>query len=63
LIESVVLDLTHGAMKPQELAARLREHPVPVIGYVARGKVKLDLRTVFPRQDAELIAALRSVCQ
>jgi L-seryl-tRNA(Ser) seleniumtransferase len=63
MIESVALDLAHSAMKPQELAARLREHSVPVIGYVARGKVKLDLRTVFPRQDAELIAALRSVCQ
>jgi L-seryl-tRNA(Ser) seleniumtransferase len=63
VIESVALDLTHGALKPQELAARLREHSVPVIGYVARGKVRLDLRTVFPRQDAELIAALRSVCQ
>ncbi len=63
MIESVALDLTHSAIKPQELAARLREHAVPVIGYVARGKVKLDLRTVFPRQDAELIAALRSVCQ
>jgi L-seryl-tRNA(Ser) seleniumtransferase len=63
MIESVALDLTHNTIKPQELAARLREHSVPVIGYVARGKVKLDLRTVFPRQDAELIAALRSVCQ
>jgi L-seryl-tRNA(Ser) seleniumtransferase len=63
MIESVALDLTHSAMKPQELAARLREHSVPVIGYVARGKVKLDLRTVFPRQDSELIAALQSVCQ
>lgn len=63
MIESVALDLTHSAIKPQELAARLRDHSVPVIGYVARGKVKLDLRTVFPRQDAELIAALRSVCQ
>jgi L-seryl-tRNA(Ser) seleniumtransferase len=63
MIESVALDLTHSAFKPQELAARLREHSVPVIGYVARGKVKLDLRTVFPRQDVELIAALRSVCQ
>ena len=63
MIESVALDLTHSAIKPQELAARLREHSLPVIGYVARGKVKLDLRSVFPRQDAELIAALRSVCQ
>ena len=46
-----------------EIAARLRDHAVPVIGYVARGSLKLDLRTIFPRQDAELIAAIRAVCR
>jgi len=62
-IASVTLDLVHGAIKPQEIAARLRDHAVPVIGYVARGSLKLDLRTIFPRQDAELIAAIRAVCR
>jgi hypothetical protein len=33
-----------------------------VIGYIARGMVKLDLRTIFRRQDAELIAAIRAAC-
>ncbi len=61
-IESVTLDLIHGATPPQELAARLRDLPLPVIGYVAKGAVKLDLRTIFPRQDAELIAAIRAAC-
>ena len=32
---SVTLDLTHRTLKPQELARRLREQPMPVIGYVA----------------------------
>ena len=49
---SVTLDLTHRTLKPQEMAARLREQPIPVIGYIARGTLKLDLRTIFPRQDA-----------
>jgi L-seryl-tRNA(Ser) seleniumtransferase len=61
-IESVTLDLTHRALAPQGLAARLRDLPIPVIGYVARGAVRLDLRTIFPQQDHELIAAIRTVC-
>jgi L-seryl-tRNA(Ser) seleniumtransferase len=62
-IASVALDLAHQTIKPQEFAARLRDHAVPVIGYVGRGVLKLDLRTIFPRQDAELIAAIRAVCR
>ena len=61
-IESVTLDLIHRALPPQELAARLRDLPIPVIGYVARGAVRLDLRTIFRQQDHELIAAIRAVC-
>jgi len=60
-VPSVTLDLTHRSLTPQDLGRRLREQPVPVIGYIARGIVRLDLRTVFPRQDADLIAALRSL--
>jgi L-seryl-tRNA(Ser) seleniumtransferase len=60
-IASVTLDLVHSSLKPQEFAARLRDRTIPVIGYVARSVLKLDLRTIFPRQDAELIAALRAV--
>ena len=33
---------------------------VPVIGYVARGLFKLDLRTVFPRQDEDVVKAVRA---
>jgi L-seryl-tRNA(Ser) seleniumtransferase len=58
---SITLDLAHRTLKPQELASRLREQPVPVIGYVARNTLKLDLRTIFPRQDADVLTALRAV--
>jgi len=61
VIASVTLDLAHETLKPQEVAARLRDQPVPVIGYVARDKFKLDLRTVFPEQDAELVSAIRTL--
>jgi hypothetical protein len=35
--------------------------PIPVIGYIVRGIVKLDLRTIFPRQDGDVVNALRAV--
>jgi L-seryl-tRNA(Ser) seleniumtransferase len=60
-LASITLDLSHARMKPQEMAARLREQAVPVIGYVARGKLKLDLRTIFPSQDEQVIEAIRAL--
>jgi L-seryl-tRNA(Ser) seleniumtransferase len=61
-LESVTLEITHGKLKPDEVAARLRGNPVPIVGYIGRGKFKLDLRTIFPRQDEEVIKALRALC-
>jgi L-seryl-tRNA(Ser) seleniumtransferase len=61
VIASVTIDLSHETLKPQDLATRLREHAVPVVGYIARGKLKLDLRTIFPRQDEQLADAIRAV--
>jgi L-seryl-tRNA(Ser) seleniumtransferase len=60
-LPSITLDLTHRALTPRELAGRLREQPTPVIGYVSRGKLKLDLRTIFPRQDSDVVHALRAI--
>ena len=60
-IPSITLDLAHPTFKPQEIAARLREHAVPVVGYIARDKFKVDLRTVFPQQDEELVSAIRAL--
>jgi L-seryl-tRNA(Ser) seleniumtransferase len=61
-VKSITLDLIHRALPPQQLAARLRAQPLPVIGYVVKGAVKIDLRTIFPRQDADLTAAIRAAC-
>jgi len=55
---STTLDVTHAKLQPQELAARLRSHTPPIIGYIERGQFKLDLRTVFAHQDSEIVAAL-----
>jgi L-seryl-tRNA(Ser) seleniumtransferase len=60
-LPSVTIDVTHPTLGAQELAARLRALPDPVIAYVGRGSLKLDLRTVFPHQDAAVIRALRTL--
>ena len=60
-IQSVTLDF--AVEEPAVFAERLRRGTPPVIGYIAAGKFKLDLRTIFPRQDEELVTALRCAVQ
>ena len=60
VMPSVTIDLTHRALKAQELATRLRAQAIPLIGYIARGALKLDLRTIFPRQDQDVVSAIRA---
>jgi L-seryl-tRNA(Ser) seleniumtransferase len=62
VIASVTVDVSHDLVRPQEIATRLRGHAIPIIGYIERNQVKLDLRTIFPRQDVELIRAIGSLC-
>src|SRR5437870_9885725 len=63
VISSVTLDLLPDKVSIEDFAATLRRGSPPIIGYVAGGKFKLDLRTIFPRQDAQVISALRSARQ
>jgi L-seryl-tRNA(Ser) seleniumtransferase len=60
ILQSTTLEITHNKLRPQELAARLRSHTPPIVGYIERGRLKLNLRTVFADQDAEIVAALRA---
>jgi L-seryl-tRNA(Ser) seleniumtransferase len=60
LPRSIVQSTTLDRLRPQDLAVRLRSHTPPVVGYIERGQFKLDLRTVFPDQDAEIVAGLRA---
>jgi L-seryl-tRNA(Ser) seleniumtransferase len=57
-LPSITIDVSHPTLGAQALAALLRRQPEPVIAYVGRGSMKLDLRTVFPHQDAAVIRAL-----
>ena len=60
VIPSVALEFASGSHSPNELATLLRRARPPVIGYLAQGQFRLDLRTVFPEQDEMVAAALRS---
>jgi L-seryl-tRNA(Ser) seleniumtransferase len=53
-----VLALSCEGLSADELAARLRGSEPSIIARVDEGRVLLDLRTVFPEQDAALVAAL-----
>ena len=53
-----VLALSCEGLSADELAARLRGSGPSIIARVDEGRVLLDLRTVFPEQDAALVAAL-----
>ena len=59
VIASVTIDLVHRTLKAKEISARLREHSAPIVGYIASGVFKVNLRTVFPTQDAELIRGIQ----
>jgi len=60
VVPSVTLDLLPREGRLAGFAARLRVGHPPVIGYLGGGRFKLDLRTVFPDQDAEVVRALQA---
>jgi L-seryl-tRNA(Ser) seleniumtransferase len=62
VIPSVTIELEPKDCSPNEFAARLRRQSPPVVGYIAQGVFKLDLRTIFPRQDDLVIDAVRAAC-
>lgn len=55
---SVTLELQPLVMSLEEFAARLRAGTPPVIGRIENERLKLDLRTIFPRQDETLFRAI-----
>ena len=54
-----VIAISVEGVSEGELAARLRARTPPVVGRVKDGVLLLDLRTVFERQEDELMAAVR----
>ena len=56
-----LLAVTCEGLSADEISARLRAGDPPVIARVEEGRVLLDLRTVFPEQDENVMAALQAV--
>ena len=56
-----LLALTAGSKSAHSLMGHLRSQDPPILARVQDGLVLIDLRTVFPEQDALIIAALRSL--
>jgi L-seryl-tRNA(Ser) seleniumtransferase len=56
-----LLALSCEGLSADEFARRLRVSDPPIIARVEEGRVLLDLRTVFPEQDAALVAALAGI--
>ena len=61
VLPTCLIALTHGDLSADELSMRLREANPPVIARVEQGRCLLDLRTVFPEQDASVAAAISSL--
>jgi L-seryl-tRNA(Ser) seleniumtransferase len=53
--------ITHASRSAQELAAALRRHSPPVIARIERDRLLLDLRTVFPEQEEEILRGFERV--
>jgi L-seryl-tRNA(Ser) seleniumtransferase len=56
-----LLALTCEGLSADELAVGLRTSEPAIIARVEEGRVLLDLRTVFPQQDAAVVAALNRI--
>jgi L-seryl-tRNA(Ser) seleniumtransferase len=58
VLPTTLLAITSRTLPAEELSQRLRKSKPPIIARVEEGRVLLDLRTVFPEQDATLRDAL-----
>ncbi|MGA8273869.1 MAG: L-seryl-tRNA(Sec) selenium transferase [Candidatus Sulfotelmatobacter sp.] len=61
VLPTSLLALTCEGLSANELSARLRASEPPIIARVDEGRVLLDLRTVFPEQDAAVVSALARI--
>ncbi len=59
-IPSVTVRIRPNSISLDDFAARLRRGAPPVIGFISEDSFQLDLRSVPPSQDAELISAIHA---
>lgn len=61
VLPTKLLAVTSAHSSADELSAKLRASDPPIVARVEDGRVLLDLRTVFPEQDSELLDALQRI--
>lgn len=57
-VASVTVDLVPGELPLEIFSQRLRLGAVPVVGSITKKHFRIDLRTVFPRQDEALVQSI-----
>jgi L-seryl-tRNA(Ser) seleniumtransferase len=60
-LPTFLLAVTAGSVSADEMAARLRQNRPSIVARVEEGRVLLDLRTVFPHEEAEVVKALSTL--
>ena len=60
-IPSWCVSIEPASMSLDQLSARLRDHEPAVVGRVQKERFMLDMRTISPGQDIELVAALEAL--
>jgi L-seryl-tRNA(Ser) seleniumtransferase len=60
-LPTFLVAVTHKDLSADDILARLRRHSPPIVARIEDGRVLLDLRTVFPEQDAAIVEAFRSI--
>ncbi len=61
VLPTFLVALSCAGHRADEIQSRLRQNDPPVIARVEDEKVLLDLRTVFPQQEAALLAAIQKL--
>lgn len=62
-IPSIALAFRPSGIKPERLAQYFRENDPPIVGYLRKDALQLDLRTVFPQEESILLACLKQAWQ
>ena len=55
------MQLTIEGLSPDDFARRLRTGSPAVFGRIQQDRVLLDLKTVFPHQDMQLVDAVNAI--
>ena len=57
-LPSITLDLVPNELSLKDFATRLRRTSTPVIGVISGQRFRIDLRTIFPEQEKQLLQSI-----